>query len=62
VGDGDWAVQLTLTSGSNAQEVLLADRAGNHGESEWVDLSIAIGSRVNFLYNTSGRLKQANSQ
>jgi hypothetical protein len=61
VGDGDWAVQLTLTSGSNALEVWLEDRAGNQGDSEWVDIEMQSADAVNYEYDATGRLKRVNN-
>jgi hypothetical protein len=61
VGDGDWAVQLTLTSGSNALEVWLEDRAGNQGDSEWVDIDLQVGSQITYEYNDAGRMTRASN-
>ena len=61
VGDADWAVPLTLEPGSNALEIWLKDRAGNEGESVWVDIEVVTGNSVTFEYDAAGRIKRIHS-
>jgi len=61
VGDADWGVPLTLEPGSNALEIWLKDRAGNEGESVWVDIEVVTGNSVTFEYDAAGRIKRIHS-
>jgi archaellum component FlaG (FlaF/FlaG flagellin family) len=62
VGETDWSAPLTLMPGINAFEIWLEDRAGNRGNSEWVDIDMQTAVSNTFEYDAAGRIKRLTSQ
>jgi hypothetical protein len=61
LGNGAWSCQIALNPGANTLEVYCLDEAGNHGPSEWVDISLTAQSTVRYEYDSQGRLKKTRS-
>jgi hypothetical protein len=61
IGDDDWSVPVILQPGENSIEIWLVDRAGNRGESEWVDIEVITANESIYEYDAAGRLKNVQS-
>jgi hypothetical protein len=60
-GGSDWSTLVNLEPGQNTFELWLRDRAGNQGESEWVDIEAITAVQTNYEYDDTGRVWKIHS-